>query len=100
MIGKISIGKSLYHCLSYCLEDKQNLSPEQKKILSERDGVQHQHRAEVLAYNLCYGDKKGLAAQFREVRKLSRRTEKPALHLTLRLAPEVCRFCRTVEVLS
>jgi len=87
MIGKISIGKSLYHCLSYCLEDKQNLSPEQKKKLSERDGVQHQHRAEVLAYNLCYGDKKELAGQFQEVRKLSRRTEKPALHLTLRLAP-------------
>lgn len=87
MIGKVSIGKSLYHCLSYCLEDKQNLSPEQEKMLSERDGIQHQHRAEVLVYNLCYGDKKELAGQFREVSKLSRRTEKPTLHLTLRLAP-------------
>ena len=87
MIGKVSIGKSLYHCLSYCLEDKRKLSAEEKKKLSEGDGVQHQNRAEVLAYNLCYGDKKELADQFREVRKLSRRTEKPALHLTLRLAP-------------
>jgi len=87
MIGKISIGKSLYHCLSYCLEDKRKLSAGEKKKLSESHGVQHLNRAEVLAYNLCYGDKKELAAQFREVRRLSRRTEKPALHLTLRLAP-------------
>lgn len=87
MIGKVSIGKSLYHCLSYCLEDKRKLSAEEKQKLSESDGVQYLNRAEVLAYNLCYGDKKELAGQFREVRKLSRRTEKPALHLTLRLAP-------------
>ncbi|HET8572875.1 MAG TPA: relaxase/mobilization nuclease domain-containing protein [Edaphocola sp.] len=87
MIGKVSIGKSLFHCLSYCLEDKRKLSAEEKEKLSEGDGVQHLNRAEVLTYNLCYGDKKELADQFREVRKLSRRTEKPALHLTLRLAP-------------
>ena len=87
MIGKVSIGTSLYHCLSYCLEDKRKLSVEEKEKRSENEGVQHRNRAEVLAYNLCYGDKKELAAQFREVRKLSRRTGKPALHLTLRLAP-------------
>jgi hypothetical protein len=88
MIGHVSIGKSAYHCISYCLEDKRELTEEQKEKLSEKEELQHQNRAEVLFYNQCFGNKKELASQFRDVQKLSRRCEKPVLHLSLRLAPE------------
>jgi hypothetical protein len=87
MIGTISTGKSFYHCLSYCLEDKQNLSDEQKITLSKNDGVTHLNRSEVLEYNLCFGNKYELADQFRDVQRLSKRVEKPVLHLSLRLSP-------------
>jgi hypothetical protein len=87
MIGHVSIGKSAYHCISYCLEDKRELTDEQKAKLSEKEKLQHQNRAEVLFYNQCFGNKKELASQFRDVQKLSRRCEKPVLHLSLRLAP-------------
>jgi hypothetical protein len=87
MIGHVSIGKSAYHCISYCLEDKRELTKDQKEKLSENEKLQHQNRAEVLFYNQCFGNKKELASQFRDVQKLSRRCEKPVLHLSLRLAP-------------
>lgn len=87
MIGMISTGKSFYHCLSYCLEDKQKLSDEEKITLSQIDGVTHLNRAEVLEYNLCFGNKYELADQFRDVQRLSKRVEKPVLHLSLRLSP-------------
>jgi hypothetical protein len=87
MIGHVSIGKSAYHCISYCLEDKRELTAAQKEKLSEEEKLQHQNRAEVLFYNQCFGDKKELASQFKDVQKLSRRCEKPVLHLSLRLAP-------------
>ncbi len=81
------MGKSFSGCLGYCLEDKQDLTDEQKIMLSLKDDVQHANRAEVLAYNQCFGDQHELAAQFNDVRKLSRRVEKPVLHISLRLAP-------------
>ncbi len=87
MIGHVSIGKSAFHCISYCLEDKRELTEEQKAKLSAEEKLQHQNRAEVLFYNQCFGNKKELASQFRDVQKLSRRCEKPVLHLSLRLAP-------------
>jgi len=87
MIAGISMGKSFSGCLGYCLDDKQELTKEQKIKLSLKDGVQHANRAEILAYNQCFGDKNELAAQFNDVRKLSRRVEKPVLHLSMRLAP-------------
>lgn len=87
MIGHVSIGKSAYHCISYCLEDKRELTEEQKAKLSSEEKLQHQNRSEVLFYNQCFGNKKELASQFRDVQKLSRRCEKPVLHLSLRLAP-------------
>ncbi|HTN20216.1 MAG TPA: relaxase/mobilization nuclease domain-containing protein [Pelobium sp.] len=87
MIGHVSIGKSAYHCISYCLEDKKEMTEEQKAKLSTEEKLQHQNRAEVLFYNQCFGNKKELASQFRDVQKLSRRCEKPVLHLSLRLAP-------------
>lgn len=86
MIGMIAKGKSFYHCLSYCLEDKRSLSEEQKDALSIKEGVQHNNRAEVLEYNYCYGDKKELAGQFKEVRKLNTQVEKPVIHLAIRVA--------------
>jgi len=87
MIGTISTGKSFYHCLSYCMEDKQKLTEEQRITLSQTDGLDHMNRAEVLEYNLCFGNKYELADQFRDVQKLSKRVEKPVLHLSLRLSP-------------
>ncbi|GAA0882176.1 hypothetical protein GCM10009120_07730 [Sphingobacterium siyangense subsp. cladoniae] len=87
MIGHVSIGKSFYHLIRYVLEDKKELSEQQKKLLSEAHNLQHTGRAEVLEYNKCFGDIKELTEQFRDVQKLSRRIEKPVLHLSLRLAP-------------
>ena len=87
MIGKVVKGASFYGCLNYCLHDKRGLTEEQKVLLSVQDGLQHQGRAEVLDYNLCFGDLQELAEQFRDVQKLSRNVEKPVLHLTLRAAP-------------
>ncbi|WP_427875436.1 relaxase/mobilization nuclease domain-containing protein [Flavobacterium sp. MMS24-S5] len=88
MIGHVSIGSSFYHCISYCLEDKRELSEEKKLALAMQDRLQYKDRAEVLEYNNCFGNKYELTQQFKDVRKLSRRVEKPMLHLTLRLAPE------------
>jgi hypothetical protein len=87
MIGHVSVGGSSYHCISYCLEDKIELSEEQKQQLSLADVLQHKDRAEVLEYNKCFGNKYELAEQFRDVQKLNKRVEKPVLHLSLRLAP-------------
>ncbi len=87
MIGHVSIGASFYHCISYCLEDKKELSDQQKQELSTQDRLQHRERAEVLEYNMCFGNKHELTRQFKDVQKLSRRVEKPVLHLSLRLAP-------------
>jgi hypothetical protein len=87
MIGHVSVGASSYHCISYCLEDKIELSEDQKQQLSLADELQHKDRAEVLEYNKCFGNKYELAEQFRDVQKLNKRVEKPVLHLSLRLAP-------------
>ncbi|MBO9200231.1 MULTISPECIES: relaxase/mobilization nuclease domain-containing protein [Niastella] len=86
MIGKVITGNSFYHCFKYCLEDKIDLSEEQKLELSKRDNVQHKERAEVLYYNNCFGNVNELTSQFSEVSKLSRRVEKPVFHFTLSLA--------------
>ena len=74
MIGKIKIGKSFRGCICYCLEDKRELA-------------EKTNRAEVLAYNLCYGEKKELISQFNEVRNLNPKLTKPVMHLTLSLSP-------------
>ncbi|TXJ28353.1 MAG: relaxase [Chitinophagaceae bacterium] len=87
MIGDISLGKSFFHCVSYCLEDKKTLTEEQKIKKSAEDGLQHKNRAEVLAYNKCFGNKHELTEQFIEVARLSKRVEKPVLHLSLTLPP-------------
>jgi hypothetical protein len=87
MIGIMTLGQSFSGCIAYCLEDKINLSEEQKMELSINENLQHKDRAEVIYYNNCFGDAKELASQFNDVRKLSARVEKPVLHISLRLAP-------------
>jgi len=87
MIGHVSKGGSFAGCLGYCLEDKIKLTEEMKAQLSQVDHLQHKDRAEVLEYNQCFGNKQELAAQFRDVAKLSKQVEKPVLHLSLRIAP-------------
>ena len=87
MIGNMTVGQSFSGCIGYCLEDKINLTEEQKIELSINENLQHKDRAEVIYYNNCFGDAKELASQFNEVRKLSARVEKPVIHISLRLAP-------------
>jgi hypothetical protein len=88
MIGKISIGKSFGGCLRYCLEDKEELSQEQKMALSKQDSLQHENRAEVLEYNMCFGNKKELITQFNDVRALRPQLSQPVMHISLSLDPE------------
>lgn len=87
MIGNMTLGKSFSGCIGYCLEDKINLSEEEKMKLSIHENLQHKDRAEVIYNNKCFGTASELASQFNEVRKLSSRVEKPVLHISLRLAP-------------
>ncbi len=87
MIGYVSKGGSFLGCISYCLEDKNELTEGIKQQLALMDHLQHKDRAEVLEYNKCFGNKYELTEQFRDVEKLSKLVEKPVLHLSLRLAP-------------
>ena len=79
MIGKVIVGKSFGGCLRYCLEDK--------KMANDLDQIIIKNRAEVLQYNLCFGDKGELIQQFNEVRRLNTKQSKPVMHITLSLAP-------------
>lgn len=79
MIGKISMGRSFRGCISYCLEDK-------KQEYSQE--IVFKNRAELIVFNQCFGDKKELTEQFRDVRLLNQKVQKPVLHVTLSLAPE------------
>ncbi len=88
MIGKISIGNSFGGCLRYCLEDKVELSQEQKTKLGKQDGLQYQNRAEVLEYNMCFGNKKELTSQFNDVRALRPQLSQAVMHISLSLDPE------------
>ncbi|MES2329779.1 MAG: relaxase/mobilization nuclease domain-containing protein [Bacteroidota bacterium] len=88
MIGKITIGKSFGGCIRYCLEDKLELSHEEKLAMSKKDGLKHENRAEVLEYNMCYGNKKELVRQFNEVRTLRPQLSSPVMHITLSLDQE------------
>ncbi len=88
MIGKINIGKSFGGCIRYCLEDKLELNHEQKLAMSKQDGLQHENRAEVLEYNMCFGNIKELTRQFNDVRALKLNLSKPVMHISLSLDPE------------
>ncbi len=78
MIGKISMGSSFSGCISYCLEDKK----------LEQTQEAFKNRAELIVFNQCFGDKKELAEQFRDVRLLNQKVQKPVLHITLSLSPK------------
>lgn len=78
MIGKISLGSSFRGCISYCLEDKKQ-EQSQDQIL--------QNRAEIIAFNQCYGNKSELIEQFKDVRKLNQKVQKPVMHIALSFAP-------------
>ncbi len=45
------------------------------------------NRAEILQHNLCFGEKKKLCSQFKDVRKLNPKQSRPVMHITLSLAP-------------
>lgn len=79
MIGKVITGKSFSGCLRYCLEDK--------KMANDIDKMIMKNRAEVLQYNMCFGNKEELIAQFNEVQKLNTKQSKPVMHITLSFAP-------------
>jgi len=51
MIGNMTLGKSFSGCIGYCLEDKINLSEQEKMKLSIDENLQHKDRAEVIYYN-------------------------------------------------
>lgn len=87
MIGYVGTGASFYESIRYCLEDKNNLSEDQKVLKTLKDQLQHKDRAEVLEYNKCFGDLGELTSQFLDVAKLSKRVEKPVFHFSLRPAP-------------
>ncbi|MCS3797983.1 hypothetical protein GGD38_003345 [Chitinophagaceae bacterium OAS944] len=69
------------------MEDKNNLSEEQKVLKTLKDQLQHKDRAEILEFNKCVGDLGELTSQFIDVAKLSKRVEKPVFHFSLRPAP-------------
>lgn len=78
MIGKIILGKSFRGCISYCLEDKVRRH--------KNDALKH-HRAEILSFNFCYGNKGELIRQFTDVKNLNPKLSKPVMHITISLAP-------------
>jgi hypothetical protein len=78
MIGKFIKGKSFRGCISYCLEGK----------MDRKTGEElYPDRAEIIAFNRCYGNKRELIEQFNEVRGLNKKLSQPVMHLTLSLAP-------------
>jgi hypothetical protein len=77
MIGKIILGKSFRGCISYVLENKLDLSTKSTSI----------NRAELISFNLCFGDKKELIEQFNDVRFLNPKLSKPVMHVILSLSP-------------
>lgn len=76
MIGKITIGKSFRGCILYCLSDKQATQNQQ--------GIKN--RAEIIAFNQCFGNARELIEQFNDVSQLNRKLAKPVMHITLSLA--------------
>jgi hypothetical protein len=79
MMGKTDTATDFGKTLGYCLEDKKQTHSQQETT---------KDRAEVLYYHQCYGNKKELARQFREVAKLNQNICKPVLHISLSLPPD------------
>lgn len=77
MIGKIILGKSFRGCISYVLENK---------LHSGSDSIQVS-RAELISFNMCFGDRKELIEQFNDVRFINPKLAKPVMHVILSLSP-------------
>ena len=77
MIGKIILGKSFRGCISYVLENKLHSAFE----------LPSKGRAEMISFNMCFGDKKELIEQFNDVRFLNPKLAKPVMHVILSLSP-------------
>jgi hypothetical protein len=60
----------------------------QDKEQEEREKLVISNRAELLHYNLCFGDQFEVIKQFNEVRQLNLNLSKPVMHISLSLAPE------------
>ena len=56
-------------------------------MANDIDKMIMKNRADILQYNLCFGDKVELIQQFDEVRRLNAKQSKPVMHITLSLAP-------------
>src|SRR5664279_1053493 len=94
MIGKVMVGKGFAGCISYCLEDKKI-----KRVNPDKHLVKN--RAEILQYNLCFGDKKNLCSQFNDVRKLNPKQSRPVMHMTLSFAPgEILERSQLLEIVD
>lgn len=87
MIGTIKIGKSFRGVINYCLEDKLEYSQSQKLEMEKKDGLHHLNRAEILEYNMCFGNRKELIKQFTDVRNLRPQLSKPVMHISLSFDP-------------
>src|ERR1700761_2352437 len=78
MIGYIGFSPSYGETLQYCLSNKRG----------QPSSSEGENRAEVLYYNLCYGDKDQLVQQFKRAQKANINICKPVLHLAISLSPE------------
>ena len=57
-------------------------------MLRQTEQLVMKGRAEMVHYNMCYGNKHEIIQQFNDVRSLNPRLSKPVLHITLSLSPE------------
>lgn len=80
MVGKIKTGKSFGCILRYLFEGrKQNSRQAQEMAMQNK-------KAEVLAYNQCFGGKKQLTSEFIEASKLNPRVSRPVFHFSISFA--------------
>ncbi|MGY0039333.1 relaxase/mobilization nuclease domain-containing protein [Pedobacter sp. NJ-S-72] len=80
MIGKIATGKSFRGCLHYLHDGRLQDTPD----LQLAEAAKKQ--AEVIHYNLCFGNKKQVVRQMVEVSKLNPGLARSVFHASLSLA--------------
>jgi hypothetical protein len=80
MVGIISTGKSFRRVLQYVFEGRKRNSKQERELAMQNK------KAEVLAYNQCFGDKKQLTREFIEVAKLNCKVSRPVFHCSISFA--------------
>jgi hypothetical protein len=80
MVGKILTGKSFQGVLQYLFEGRKQDSK------SEQELAMQNKKAEVLAYNQCFGNKKQLIREFIEASKLNPKVSRPVFHCSISFA--------------